>query len=120
MKSPELLVYFKKFPIKILCDSGATVNLIHLDIVNKLNLNICKASQTANLADGHTKITIVGEVSFTLNRGSVDFLFKGLVASNLKEDALGGAPFLTSNYIDICFSKQMLIIRGKFKVPFGT
>jgi hypothetical protein len=92
--SPYLNVYFGHEPLRFTLDTGATVNMIHLNVVKQLNLHITPSTQTATQADGRSEIEIVGETRFSVTRDNRILQFEGLIAKKMDTDVLAGIPYL--------------------------
>ena len=95
--SPYIDVFHTHVPIRITLDSGATGNFISLDAVKRINAHMRKHTQSANQADGHSQLKIVGEVSVKFSFKAHSLLLEALVAENLDDDVLAGTPFMESN-----------------------
>ena len=99
--SPYLNVFYGHEPLRLTLDTGATVNMIHLNLVRQLNLQISPSSQIATQADGRSEIEIVGETRFSVTRDDRVLHFEGLIAKKMDTDVLAGIPFISKNNISI-------------------
>ena len=92
--SPYLDCWYKHYRIRVTVDSGATGNMIRLDVAKRLNLNIRKNSQSSNQADGQSHLDVVGEIKVVLQFKHHKLLLEALVAAKLDNEVLGGTPFM--------------------------
>ena len=99
--SPYLNVYYGHEPLRLTLDTGATVSMIHLNVVKQLNLHISPSTQIATQADGRSEIEIVGETRFSVTRDNRVLQFEGLIAKKMDTDILAGIPFISKNNISI-------------------
>ena len=108
--SPFINAFYNNHSIKIVLDTGATVNLINERLARYLNLNISPSSQTAKQADGISDLSVVGESRFSLYRNSIELKFEGLVVRGLESEILAGIPFLRCNDISVRPSRNEINI----------
>ena len=73
---------------------------------------------TASQADGVSKMKPLGEVTFTVTRGSYSLPLEAIVVEELDCDILGGMPFLKANKILIDIPNDTLILNGKHKLCY--
>lgn len=59
--------------LDITCDTGAEVNLIRADQVEKLGITMRPSKHRATQADGKSSLKILGECNLSLNRGDITF-----------------------------------------------
>ena len=74
-------------------------NFIGQSTAKRLRLHVRKSTQSANQADGSSKLKVMGEISITVVRGSHDLKFEALVVESLDVEALGGTTFQSMNDI---------------------
>ena len=98
-QSPYLDTYYRHCPLRITVDSGATGNFIGQSTAKRLRLHVRKSTQSANQADGSSKLKVMGEISITVVRGCHDLKFEALVVESLDVEALGGTTFQSMNDI---------------------
>ena len=115
--SPSINAFIANTSIKIIIDTGATVNLINERLVLYLGLTIYPSSQSATQADGKSDLAVVGETRFHLSRGSEQLYFEGLVVRGLESEILAGIPVMCENEIGV-FPSRNLILIGKTTIPF--
>ncbi len=116
--SPFINAFFNNHSVKIVLDTGATVNLINERLANFLHLKIQPSNQTAKQADGITNLPVIGETRFTLFRNEIPLRFEGLVINGLESEVLAGIPFLKSNDIAIRPSKSEIYI-GDYRTCYN-
>ena len=108
VSSPYINCHYKHYTIRITVDSGATGNFIRLDVALRIKATIRKTSQRSNLADGHSRLDVVGETKLQLHYRGHNLLLEALVASELDEDVLGGSPFMEHNDIWVRPRKKII------------
>jgi hypothetical protein len=118
--SPILSAFCAHHPVKILCDSGAELSLIKYSVAKMLGLDIKPTSHSANQADGRTKMTVCGEVCFTLALSDILLPMEAIVMKDLGCDIIGGAPFMERNNIVLDMSRREIVIGGKLVVGYGS
>jgi len=106
--SPYIDVFYFHVPLRITLDSGATGNFISFDAAKRINVLIRKHTQSANQADGHSQLKIVGEVSLKISYKSHTLTLEALVAENLDDDVLAGTPFMELNDVWTRPSKSLI------------
>jgi len=117
--SPFINAFYNNHSVKILLDTGATVNLINESLANFLRLPISPSSQTAKQADGISDLNVKGETRFSLSRNNLTLHFEGLIVCGLESEILAGIPFMSANVISIFPSKNEIMI-GDRKVAYDT
>lgn len=108
--SPFINAFVNNHSVKIILDTGATVNLINERLAKFLHLNVLPSNQTAKQADGVTNLPVIGETRFTLFRNNIVLDFEGLVIKGLESEILAGIPFLKTNDIAVRPSKSEITI----------
>ena len=99
--SPYLDVFFKRNPVRLTFDCGATGNMISLDCATSLGAKIQRNTQSAFQADGKSALNVVGETRLVFKRDNHTFVFEGLVIKSLDVDVLAATPFMTHNDIAV-------------------
>ena len=117
--SPYVNVFFNHITIKIVIDTGATINMVHQSTARNLGLVISPSSQSATQADGNSKIDIVGETRFSVTRNNKTLHFEGLVARSMDTEVLAGIPFLVQNNISVHPAKNIIMIDEDI-YPYGS
>ena len=117
--SPFINAYYKNQSVKILLDTGATVNLINERLANHLDLPVNPSTQTAKQADGISDLDVKGETRFKLVRDSIELHFEGLIVRGLESEILAGIPFMSDNDISIRPSKDEIMI-GERRINYDT
>ena len=91
-------------------DCGAEASLITEEECLELNIRILPTRQQARMADGSSRLPVIGEVHFTAQWGHHDLIFSGLVVRNLDSPVLAGMPFLRQNDISIRYSTNTIFL----------
>ena len=94
---PYFSVFYGNSVTTITLDCGAEADLIRYDVCLSLGILIRKFSQVTTQADGKTPLNVVGEVDVTFTRGKHEFVFIGLVVTNLDVEILGSVQFMDRN-----------------------
>ena len=92
-----LAVHCGSYPLHLPLYSGAGINLIRDTDATLVGATISKASQNAFQADGRSKLTVLGETTLSLRRGSLDLTPQALVVWDLDVDVFAGTPFMPLN-----------------------
>ena len=82
MKSPYFYCYFNTIPCKVVIDSGAESNIISLSFVQRANIKMVKACQTARQLD-KSMIKTCGEVNIDLHHGNSVMKLSALVVESM-------------------------------------
>ena len=99
--SPFLPVHCGSVPLRLTLDSRAEINLIRDTAAALVGACITKTSQNASQADGHSRLTVVGEITLCLHRGPREMILQALVVQDLDVDVLAGTPFMSLNDISV-------------------
>ena len=118
MKSPFFYCYYNSTPCKVVIDSGAESNIISLSFVQRSNIRMVKACQTARQLD-KSMIKTCGEVNVDLHYGNITMKLSALVVESMDSDMLAGVPFCRLNGVEFSFSKEQIYIQGK-TIPYGS
>lgn len=118
--SPRFQAFYGSHAVSIICDSGATSSVIHIDTIRRLGIPIKKCRQDAWQADGKCKLEKCGEVDFTLSRGKIQLRMNAIVVKDLNCEILDGMPFLKGNHISIDIPNGQITIEDRFKIPFSN
>ena len=92
-------MFYNNNPFHITLDSGATVSFIRKSYADKHNIPILPNNQLALLADDKTRMTSLGEIDITLQRGDLNVRLKALVMDKLQADCFGGTTFHHENNV---------------------
>ena len=103
MKSPFFYCYVNSTPGKVVIDSGAESNIVSLSFVQRANIRMVKASQTARQLDKST-IKTCGEVNIDLHFGNIAMKLTALVVESMDSDILAGVPFCRFNNVEFSFA----------------
>ena len=115
---PCFNVYYGNSVTTITLDCGAEADLIRYDVCLSLGIPICKFSQATTQADGKTPLNVVGEVNVTFTRGKHEFVFIGLVVTNLGVEILGSVPFMDRNDVTPRCAKKQIILSDNTIIPY--
>ena len=118
--SPTLAVKHESTTVYIVLDCGATTSLASKKKITELSLQILPTKHKAVQVDGHSPLSVVGEVHASFWRGKTELKFSALVVDNLATDFLGGTNFLIENDIAIMMSKNTIKIGESQTVPLTT
>ena len=99
--SPYLPVHCAEHPLRVTLDTGAEVNLIRAPIAAQIGASVINSTQTAYQADGHSRLSVVGETTLSLTRGSHVLTLQALVVESLDVDVLAGTPFMSLNDVSV-------------------
>jgi hypothetical protein len=111
-------VFYGHHPLQLVCDSGASASIIHQSIVTQCQIPMRQTPHKAKQADGVSKLKPVGEVSFTVTRGSLTFFIEAIVVEELDCRILAGMPFFKTNKIVIDIPNDLLTVDGKHKISY--
>ena len=114
-----LTVFFKRIPVHITLDGGATTNYIRRDICEKLGIRIFPNGQVSLLGDRKTRLPSVGEIDETFTRDTWHVRFRALVVEELGADMFGGTVFQKDNDIATRIATNEITVKGKHRV-FAT
>ena len=118
LSSPYFFCHIGRNSCKVTVDSGATSNLISLDVARSCNLKMQKSQQGARQLDG-SPLKVCGEVTTNLYYGSVMLKLNALVIEVMDTDVLAGIPFCKHNALDVSFAKEEIYVQGK-TVKYGS
>ena len=118
MKSPYFYCYYNSVPCKVTVDSGAESNIVSLCFVQKANIKMTKASQTARQLD-KSMIRTCGEINVDLHYGDIVMHLSALVVESMDSDILAGVPFCRNNNLEFSFAKEEIYIQGKV-IKYGS
>ena len=118
MKSPYFFCYYNSTPCKVIIDSGAESNIVSRSFVQRCNIPMNKASQTARQLD-KSMIKTCGEVDINLHFGNIVMNLSALVVESMDSDILAGVPFCRSNDVEFSFSKEEIYLQGK-TIRYGS
>ena len=114
--SPYFFAFYMHHTVKIIVDTGATSTLISATFAKRVGINIQPTNHSARQLD-KTKISVAGEVKFTVSYGKLELHVEGLVNDSLDCDILAGVPFCTDNNVDVLLSKSLISIGDGLKQP---
>ena len=103
-------MFYAHHPVHVTIDSGATGNVIHHTVIQRLGCQVTPSSQSVHQADGSSPLHDVSETRFPFTQGGHTFIFKGLVVENLDVNVLAGTPFMESNDIAVRPAKRQVIL----------
>ena len=118
MKSPYFFCYYKSTPCKVIIDSGAESNIVSRSFVQRCNILMKKASQTARQLD-KSMIKTCGEVDINLHFGNIGMNLSALVVESMDSDILAGVPFCRANDVEFSFSKEEIYLQGR-TIGYGS
>ena len=81
-QSPQMKVFYKRFPLQIILNSGADISIIKTSVANYIGAPIQKFDQKALQADGVKPLSIAGETHLLLSRNGVDLKLEALVVND--------------------------------------
>ena len=105
--SPMITVYSKNKAYDVTLDCGGTCSVMDDRTADDLNCVIRPTDQTAYMADGRTKLDVVGETDIEFSRLGQPFRLNALVCRIAEPSIIGGMPFLEDNNITICYSYNL-------------
>ena len=70
VESPQFNVKMNKIVVSMVLDTGATGSMISLDLCKAANLEVYRSSHSALLADGNSRLSVVGEVHTSITMGN--------------------------------------------------
>ena len=114
-----LTVFYKRIPVHITLDGGATTNYIRKDICEKLGIKIFPNGQISLLGDRKTQLKSIGEIDVTFTRDTWHVRFRALVVEQLGADVFGGTVFQKENDIATRIATNEITVKGKHRV-FAT
>ena len=118
MKSPFFYCYYNSTPCKVVVDSGAESNIISLAFVQRANIRMMKACQSARQLD-KSMVKTPGEVNIELQFGNIKMKLCALVVENMDSDILAGVPFCRLNDVEFSFKKEEIYIQGR-TIQYGS
>ena len=98
--SPYFFAFIQHHTVKIVIDTGATSTLVSVAFARRVGLVIQPTKHSARQLD-KSKITLAGEVKFTISFGNITLIVDGLVNSSIDCDILAGCPFCEDNAVDV-------------------
>ena len=119
MPSPTISTFHHHQPVCVTLDSGANATTISRSLVTRLQINMTPTVHQPSQADGKTRLTPLGEVTFSINRGSLTFLVEAVVVEELDCEFLAGMPFLHKNGITLDIPRGRAVVRGQHIIPFS-
>ena len=83
MPSPTISTFYHHQPVCVTLDSGVNATTISRSLVTRLQLNVTPTVHQLSRADGKTRLKPLGEVVFSINKGSLTFLVEAVVDEEL-------------------------------------
>lgn len=105
----EVLFTYLNYDLILVIDSGAEVNLISYETVQRFNMKIYTATQLVTQADGITPLPVAGEVHIQLCRGTCNVLYAALAVHCPREHVLAEMSFLEDNNIINIWGLRLMI-----------
>ena len=120
-ESPRFNVKLNKTMVTMLLDTGATGSMISLEMCEAANLRVYPSSHNATLADGDSKLQVVGEVhtSFLLDN-YLTLPISAVVVTKLKAGFIVGMAFMERHEVVIDIPNSRLIFPGDESVSFNN
>ena len=119
-QSPYIDTFHNHHHARIIIDSGATCNLIHLSAIRRFRAKVTTSSQSAHQADGSSPMKVVGEARLFFTRDTHTFQFEGLVVEDLDVDILAGTPFMSVNDIAVRPARRQVILGDGSTFTYGS
>ena len=116
--SPTIYTFYRHIVCKILIDSGATSSMVSLAFVQRANLKVYPATQSARQLD-KSRIGVKGECKFVVTFGKLELKVEALITDTMDCDVLAGIPFGMDNDVTVHMRSQEVSIMG-VTVPYGA
>ena len=119
-ESPQFNVKIRDTTVTMLLDTGATGSMINEDLCIQAKLEICPTSHSAVLADGDSRLAVIGEIHSTITMDSkVTLPFNALVVTKLDAGLIAGMSFMRQHGVVIDIPNRALLIQG-CHIPFSS
>ena len=119
-QSPRINVTIHNTHASVLIDTGATGDMIRLDLCLEIGLRIHPTPPSASQADGESKLNVVGEVHTTMiTENNVRLELQAVVVKNLKAGVIVSEAFLENHQIVIDIPRRRLTLPDDRTVRFA-
>ena len=121
VSSPRINIRLNKTAVTMVLDTGATGSMIGLNICKLANLKVYPSSHSAILADGNSRLTVVGEIHSSMFMDNDLVLpINAVDVTKLKAGLIIGMDFLKENNVVIDIPNDSLIFPDQRKVYFNN
>ena len=118
-QSPRINVIIMNTHVSVLVDTGATGDIIRLDVCIEMGLRIEPTSHSASQADGESQLNVVGEVHTTMiTENNVRLELHAVVVRTLKASVIVSKAFLEHHKVVIDIPCR-LVLPDERIIPFA-
>lgn len=119
--SPVMTLFHKDEPYEFTLDSGGTCTVLPSVKANQMGCKVRPTYQGARMADGVTKLDVIGEIDVELFREGKCYKLNALVCNNMSDPTiLAGMPFMEVNDIGIRPARAEIIVDGTEIIKYDT
>ena len=119
VSSPRINIRLNKTAVTMVLDTRATGSMIGLNICELANLKVYPSSHSAILADGNSRLTVVGEIHSSMVMDN-DLVLPVNAVVVTKARLIIGMDFLKENNVVIDIPNDSLIFSDQRKVYFNN